>query len=1203
MIDSAALLADLKRELKTLEADLRVRAEDEHSAWGSRLREEYARAQARERTGLAWIDWRDGEVAQAGVAWIIATVFIRFCEDNGLLIGATSGTRPVAQPWIAAPGDGLERAVENEAAFYASAPTMTSRDWLQQAFGTLADLPAGGPLVDRNHSAVWHAEISAPASDGLLAFFRRTTPDGALVHDFSHPELGTRFLGDLYQDLSDYAKKTDALLQTPDFVEQFILDLTLTPAIEEFGLTGLKVIDPACGSGHFLLGAFDRLMAEWSRTAPALDKGDRAQRALDSIHGVDLNPFAIAIARFRLTVAAIKAAGIRTLVAAPAFRYHLAIGDSLLGGHSPEAKLDMDDGEYFAYQAEDLQEHANILAPGQYHVVVANPPYITAKDKALNQRYRDIYTTCAGTYALSVPFMELLFRLAKQPDAASGAGHVGQITSNSFMKREFGKKIITRFLSGSYTGTTRPEYVDLSHVIDTSGAYIPGHGTPTVILVGRPRKPQASAVRSVLGVRGEPGQPRIPAHGLVWRDIVDHLDQPGYEGPFVSVGDVARARYESYPWSLSGGGAADLKLAIDGASATLLRDQLPMPIGFASFPGNDEPFFLDEAWFARHRDSQQVGKRLVLGEYVRDWSVEDGVVALAPRGADSLPIPLDLSRAWARHLWSFRATLQSTRGFDGEVVLDTNSSWWAWYRWIPARYATPLSITFAFVATHNHFVLDRGGKVFKQSAPVIKLADAATEDDHFDLLGLLNSSTACFWLKQVSHNKGSTLSKDGARTTLAPWEDFFEFTATKLQEFPLPATMPRDIARALDEQAALQNASSPQAALDARPGDIPRALSEAREHWESARRALVFLQEELDWQTYVSYGLVEPELVVPVHDLVPIDANMRVMEVRLARALSEGKGDAAWFERHGRAPHREPDPTWPAWYRQLWDARYVAMQRNSALRLLEQPEFKRRWAGDTWEELLADALRVALLDQLESPALWRDGSGRPLIRSAAQVADQLRRDDRVRELMTLRTESPDFDLTTEVGKLLAAEAVPAFAPLRYKPAGIEKFRAWERTWELQRADDRGEKVDVPVPPKYAQADFLKTSYWSARGKLDVPKERFLSFPGSRLPDDTTELYGWAGWDHSERGQAIARLANDGARTGAPADQIVPLVGALIELQPWLDQWYSDIDPRSGVSPASAISGATAALLGRLSIGADTVLAWHPQPATRGRKKA
>ena len=38
---------------------------------------------------------------------------------------------------------------------------------------------------------------------------------------------------------------------------------------------------------------------------------------------------------------------------------------------------------------------------------------------------------------------------------------------------------------------------------------------------------------------------------------------------------------------------------------------------------------------------------------------------------------------------------------------------------------------------------------------MIKLPEGATEDDHLALLGVLNSSTACFWLKQNSHNKGN----------------------------------------------------------------------------------------------------------------------------------------------------------------------------------------------------------------------------------------------------------------------------------------------------------------------------------------------------------------------------------------------------------------------------------------------------------------
>ena len=83
-------------------------------------------------------------------------------------------------------------------------------------------------------------------------------------------------------------------------------------------------------------------------------------------------------------------------------------------------------------------------------------------------------------------------------------------------------------------------------------------------------------------------------------------------------------------------------------------------------------------------------------------------------------------------------------------------TWYEYSMFYHERFRTPLSIAFAFVATHNHFVLDRGGKVFKQSAPVIKLPADATEDDHLALLGLLNSSTACFWMKQVFHDKGSS---------------------------------------------------------------------------------------------------------------------------------------------------------------------------------------------------------------------------------------------------------------------------------------------------------------------------------------------------------------------------------------------------------------------------------------------------------------
>ncbi|WP_206452647.1 hypothetical protein, partial [Micrococcus sp. KRD012] len=103
------------------------------------------------------------------------------------------------------------------------------------------------------------------------------------------------------------------------------------------------------------------------------------------------------------------------------------------------------------------------------------------------------------------------------------------------------------------------------------------------------------------------------------------------------------------------------------------------------------------------------------------------------------------------------------------------------------------------MATHNHFVLDRGGKVFNRTGPVVKLPEGVSEDEHLELLGLLNSSTACFWLKQVSQDKGN---RGGERSTgRYAWESFYEFTGTKLQEFPLPEKLPLTLGRLLDSAA------------------------------------------------------------------------------------------------------------------------------------------------------------------------------------------------------------------------------------------------------------------------------------------------------------------------------------------------------------------------------------------------------------------
>lgn len=1194
MIESKALLSDLKKELSSLEADLTERAEDPSTDWGAQLREDYDRAKKRDRTGLSWIDWRGGEVSQAAVAWIIAAVFIRFCEDNGLLSGAKRDGKLIAQPWIAAPGDGLERAVENESAFYTAAPTMTGRDWLQHAFTTLAELPAGRTLVDPEYSPVWRAPISASAADRLLAFFRQVDAERELVHDFADPDLDTRFLGDLYQDLSDYAKKTFALLQTPDFVEEFILEQTLTPAIKEFGLTGLKLIDPACGSGHFLLGAFQQLVEAWGTAAPGTDRGDRVQRALDSIHGVDLNPFAIAIARFRLTVAALRASDIKSLVNAPAFKLYLAIGDSLLGGSASNIQLDLGDGEYVPYATEDLSDYAGILESGQYHVVVANPPYITVKDKTLNLRYRELYSMCSGPYALTVPFMELLFRLAMPAQVGHAAGYVGQITGNSFMKRGFGKKLIEQFISGGFTGV-RPDYVDLTHIVDTSGAYLPGHGTPTVILVGRPQQPKLNSVRAVLGVRGEPKQPEIPARGKVWREIVEHFDNPGYNGQYVSVMDISREVYSRFPWSLTGGGANELLARID-AQASILANEVEV-IGRTTHTGLDDAFFRPMGYGKRHHIADIIGA--VFGSGVRNYQILEAQETLFPYTSDGEARTPSLN--FSRDVWPLRTSLKARIDF-GSTPEERGLRWFDHSMFFPKRYKADLGIAFSNVESHNHFALNYGSSVFTSHSPVIMKPEGAQERDYYQLLGVLNSSTALFWLKQVSYPKGGDpVGADGARVSAESWSDRYEFTSKKLKDFPLPVDRAIELTRHIDTISRLLERHAPAVVLGTIEFD---GLNDAKSKWELLNRKLVWLQEELDWHMYVAYGFADSTLVATKSDTIPISPSERSFEIQLARDIETGEAETSWFNRHRRTPIIELPADWPDGYKDLVERRLSATSGSRELRLLEQPEYKRRWVTAGWDELLARAVHTAILDLLDVPGLWADSAGRPLVRSVAQVADELRHDEQLRELMMILAGSRDYNLEIELGKLMQDEAVPAFASLRYKSIGIEKFRAWEQTWELQRTEDRGEQVTVPVPPMYKPADFLKNSYWSARGKLDVPKERFISFPGSLYPEDSTAVYGWAGWNHSERGQAIARFASQIVPVVAESepDQVLPLVGALIELQPWLDQWHDDLDAR-GIKPSTAISQVTNTLLSRLRTGREEVLAWFPPTPKRGRKRA
>lgn len=756
------------------------------------------------------------------------------------------------------------------------------------------------------------------------------------------------------------------------------------------------MIDPACGSGHFLLGAFRRILDRWQREEPGTNVRELVQRTLHSVHGVDLNPFAIAIARFRLLLEAMLACHVTRLVDAPGFQMNLVCGDSLL--HAPlksgqmvlDYELTSDDDECdHAYQTEDLPALKQMLRGNQYHAVVANPPYIVPRDRGLNERYRKRYKSCHMKYSLAVPFLERIFKLG------TNGGYNGQITANSFMKREFGKKLIEAFFPT----------VDLTHVIDSQLAHIPGHGTPTVILMGRNRAPMASRIRLVGAIKREDNEPTDAAKGLVWSAIVAQIDHADSKSEFVSVSDSPIEMFHKHPWSIGGGGAAELKEQLEDASKSAL-ETVTTHVGIVAVNGEQELYCLPVQAHRRFQIEKHLP--LVVGDEIRDWSVADSEHGPWFYNDDLRLRPLEELPKTAKLFWPFRSSISQRRRF-GRPMLEQGLTWYEWQELYTDKLRTPLSIGYSEISTHNHFVLDRGGKVFNRTAPVIKLPPDASEDDHLTLLALLNSSVGGFWMKQVCHCKGG--GGIGGGIAAESWERFYAFNGTKLYQFPIPLP---DGCGSGSEGGTCEQESRPSGSgllrfserLDElarkRPLHLPAkvltsgaatqsAFAVGRAVADKALAEMIALQEELDWECYWRYGLIDEDLTTPPSrdregaGISPLAKNddssedhsltvgapglalgQRAFEIVLARKMAAGEMQTTWFERHGSTPITELPAEWPDDYCQLVERRIALIKKDPNIRLIEQPEYKRRWNTESWDSQLERAFREWLLDRLES---------------------------------------------------------------------------------------------------------------------------------------------------------------------------------------------------------------------------------------------
>src|SRR5262249_7747432 len=174
----------------------------------------------------------------------------------------------------------------------------------------------------------------------------------------------------------------------------------------------------------------------------------------------------------------------------------------------------------------------------------------------------------------------------------------------------------------------------------------------------------------------------------------------------------------------------------------------------------------------------------------------------------------------------------------------------------------------------------------------------------------------------------------------------------------------------------------------------------------------------------------------------------------MVRQIADGELETSWFARHGSKPITEIPAYWPSDYRDLVSRRIALISENKWIKLIERPQFKRRWQWLSWEEQEKAAIREWLCNHLEDSQYWATP---PTIRSVNQLADRARDNPDFLAAGVLYTGRPDFDVANLLTELVEAESVPFLSVLRYTPDGLRKRNVWERVWDIQRRSDAGEK--------------------------------------------------------------------------------------------------------------------------------------------------
>lgn len=531
-------------------------------------------------------------------------------------------------------------------------------------------------------------------------------------------------------------RKAGGVYYTPTYIVDYIVKNTVGKLLE--GKTPnkvekLRILDPACGSGSFLIGAYQHLL-DWHLKwyldqGPAKHKkamyqvkkdewrlttAERKRILLNNIYGVDIDTQAVEVTKLSLLLKVLEGENKQTLDkqmklfherALPDLESNIKCGNSLIGPDYHEGiqlTLLGDENQTKINAFDWNHEFRAIIAAGGFDAVIGNPPYIRMESFKIIKNYlQSHYETHAERADIFFYFVEKSASLLKMD------GRLGFILSNTFTRSESGTSL-RRFINRKFL---IQELVEFGDFLPFEGATV----YPIITILERTNSAKRKGKVHFILQDSAPG---------------------GSADTFNLPMELDTKRFSERAWTFEDDRSRELRerLMSDFPSLKSIYGSVNMGIK----TGLNEAFIIDantrKRIIAKNKRAKEIIKPYLGGRNLDRWYVK----------SDNLYL---LYTSHGLDMRAYPAVVAHLEPFKGELLKRATKQEWYELQQPQHAYQNIIDgpkIIYPDMSRYPKFSLDRTGAYFSNTVYFIP-------SDSLYLLGLLNSKLLWFVIRGLSN--------------------------------------------------------------------------------------------------------------------------------------------------------------------------------------------------------------------------------------------------------------------------------------------------------------------------------------------------------------------------------------------------------------------------------------------------------------------